>query len=107
MSLQMSVVRDSLQPEPGCSDTGIFLSEGTLNVMDTRIAVEPDAATIAGMEIRQVVETYPLTMRVFDEYGMDMCCGGAHTIKEAAWLHAVDAMLLVNRLLEVIRQEQE
>lgn len=74
--------------------------------MDTRIAVAPDASTIAGMEIRHVVEAYPRTMLVFDEYGMDMCCGGAHTIKEAAWLHAVDAMLLANRLIEVIQQEQ-
>lgn len=74
--------------------------------MDTRIAAVPDAVTIAGMQIRQVVDAYPLTMRVFDEYGMDMCCGGAHTVKEAAWLHNVDAMPLINRIIEVIQQEQ-
>ena len=75
--------------------------------MDTQISTTPQATTVAAMEIRQVVESYPATMRVFDEYGMDMCCGGAHTVKEAAWLHNVDAMPLVNRIIEVIRQEQE
>lgn len=68
---------------------------------------EPQASTLATMEIRQVVEDYPLTMRVFDEYGMDMCCGGAHTVKEAAWLHNIDAMPLINRLIEVIQLGQD
>ena len=75
--------------------------------MDIQAKAEPQASTLATMEIRQVVEDYPLTMRVFDEYGMDMCCGGAHTIKEAAWLHNIDAMPLINRLIEVIQLGQD
>lgn len=70
--------------------------------MDTQMTAVPQAADIAAMEIRQVVEAYPGTMRVFDDFGMDMCCGGAHTVKEAAWLHNLDFQALVDRLIEAI-----
>ncbi len=70
--------------------------------MDTQVTAGPQAAEIAAMEIRQVVEAYPGTMQVFDAFGMDMCCGGAHTVKEAAWLHNLDSQVLVDRLIEAI-----
>lgn len=70
--------------------------------MDTQMTAGPQAAEIAAMEIRQVVEAYPDTMRVFDDFGMDMCCGGAHTVKEAAWLHNLDVQPLIARLIDAI-----
>jgi iron-sulfur cluster repair protein YtfE (RIC family) len=74
--------------------------------MKTQAAREYQALSLGNMEIRHVVENFPVTMRVFDEYGMDMCCGGAHTVKEAAWLHNIDPVALIERLAEVIDQDQ-
>lgn len=74
--------------------------------MNTKAARDYQATALGDMEIRQVVESFPVTMRVFDEYGMDMCCGGAHAVKEAAWLHNIDPVALIDRLAEVIEQEQ-
>jgi iron-sulfur cluster repair protein YtfE (RIC family) len=74
--------------------------------MNTQAARDYQATALGDMEIRQLVENFPVTMRVFDEYGMDMCCGGAHTVKEAAWLHNINQVALIERLAEVIEQEQ-
>jgi iron-sulfur cluster repair protein YtfE (RIC family) len=41
--------------------------------------------------IRDLVEKYPNLMEVLAPYGFDLCCGGGHSIPEAARLHGLDA----------------
>jgi iron-sulfur cluster repair protein YtfE (RIC family) len=45
--------------------------------------------------IRDVVERFPETMAVLADAGLDLCCGGGHTIPEAARLHGLEAEALI------------
>lgn len=74
--------------------------------MDATTSSTRPELIIGSMQIRQVVETYPETMVVFHEYGMDMCCGGAHSVNEAARLHEIEPEAIARRLLDVINHER-
>lgn len=52
--------------------------------------------------IRVIVERYPEVLTVLGRYDMDLCCGGGHTIPEAARLHDVDVTLLREQVEAVI-----
>lgn len=73
--------------------------------MDTRATIDERAASIGKLEIREVVETYPETTTVFDQYGMDMCCGGAHTVAEAARLPGLDPDAVVAQVTNAIQSD--
>lgn len=38
----------------------------------------------SGMSVNEVIRRYPGTIAVFNELGLDACCGGAASIDEAA-----------------------
>jgi iron-sulfur cluster repair protein YtfE (RIC family) len=57
--------------------------------------------------IRSLVESFPLAMPVLDQHGFDLCCGGGHTVPEAARLHGLDAEALVQQVLADILQAGE
>jgi iron-sulfur cluster repair protein YtfE (RIC family) len=40
--------------------------------------------------IRDLLERYPALLPVLDAHGLDLCCGGGHTVAEAAALHGLD-----------------
>jgi iron-sulfur cluster repair protein YtfE (RIC family) len=40
-------------------------------------------------EIRELVERFPTLMPVLVDFGFDLCCGGEHTLAEAANLHGL------------------
>lgn len=63
-------------------------------------------ATLETMQISKVVEVYPETMAVFTRYGLDMCCGGSHTIADAARLHEIKSDELTGALLDTINRER-
>ena len=42
------------------------------------------------LPIRDLIERYPAFMTVLDAHGLDLCCGGGHTVAEAAALHGLD-----------------
>jgi iron-sulfur cluster repair protein YtfE (RIC family) len=48
--------------------------------------------------IRDLVEKYPNLMEVLSPYGFDLCCGGGHSIPEAARLHGLDAGEILARV---------
>lgn len=58
------------------------------------------------MLIRDLVERYPEVMPILHHYGMDLCCGGAHTIPDAASLHGLDAEQLTAEAVAAIEAIQ-
>lgn len=70
--------------------------------MNTRRAIDDRAASIAGLTIQRLVEIHPETMAVFAQHGLDMCCGGGHTVAEAARLHGLDADAVVTQVANAI-----
>lgn len=45
--------------------------------------------------VKEVGERYPETQKVFARYGLDLCCGGVHSIRTAADANGVDAERLL------------
>lgn len=63
--------------------------------MNENTTVEARIAELIETEpIRRVVELHPEVMPILAGHGLDLCCGGGHTIAEAARLHELDAELL-------------
>jgi hypothetical protein len=48
--------------------------------------------------VNEVVRRHPATVAVFNAFGLDACCGGAHPVREAAGRHGVDLGALVAAL---------
>ncbi len=53
--------------------------------------------------VRDVVVKHPKTRSLFERFGIDYCCGGAHDLKTAATKQGVDINLLLSELKEAIR----
>ncbi|HEU5424046.1 MAG TPA: DUF542 domain-containing protein [Nitrolancea sp.] len=60
-------------------------TEGKRQIIETRL-------------IRELVEDYPNLMPVLASYGFDLCCGGEHTLAEAAELHGLDPEQVVREV---------
>lgn len=58
----------------------------------------PDPA----LTVNDAVARYPRTVAVFNEFGIDACCGGAATIEEAARRDGADPDALVAAVHRVI-----
>lgn len=52
----------------------------------------------ASSTVREVFDNHPAAARVLAEAGFDACCGGVHTLEEAARMHQVDLDALLRRL---------
>jgi hypothetical protein len=48
--------------------------------------------------VNEVVRRHPATVAVFNAFGFDACCGGAHPVREAAGPHGADLGALVAAL---------
>lgn len=48
--------------------------------------------------VREVIQQYPDTLPVFNEFGIDSCCGSAVALDVAAERHGIDLGLLLTRL---------
>ncbi|HET7034822.1 MAG TPA: DUF542 domain-containing protein [Thermomicrobiaceae bacterium] len=57
----------------------------------TGLTIERKRQIIETRLIRELVEEYPGLMPVLARYGFDLCCGGEHTLAEAAELHGLNA----------------
>ena len=67
--------------------------------MNENITVGEQIAKMIDTEpIRRVVELHPEVMPILAGHGLDLCCGGGHTIAEAARLHELDAELLAEQI---------
>jgi regulator of cell morphogenesis and NO signaling len=62
----------------------------------------PDRANATAIDtettVNEVIRMYPETVAVFNELGIDACCGGDASIAEAAWRDGVDLGSLMARL---------
>lgn len=52
--------------------------------------------------VNEVVRHYPATVPVFNEFGIDSCCGGATSLAVAADRDGADLSALLARLTAVI-----
>lgn len=52
--------------------------------------------------INTTVTTYPETLRVFSEFKVDTCCGGAETLTSAARIAGVEMKTLLDALADAV-----
>lgn len=62
------------------------------------VATQITAATT----VNEIVRLYPATIPVFNEFGIDSCCGGAASLAVAAERDGADLRALLERLNAVI-----
>lgn len=60
--------------------------------MHTQSAIA-DTATV-----NEIIRLHPATVDVFNDFGIDACCGGAATLRDAATRDGADAETLLNAL---------
>lgn len=88
----------TLERQYGC------VSEGYRYIMDARIVIDGQVRWIGETKISQLVDAYPAAMQVLDHYGLDMCCGGGHSVSEASQLHGLDSGTVIKEVAEAICQ---
>lgn len=72
--------------------------------MSLRIAADVHSAeALSEQLVRELVERYPVVMPVLAQYGLDLCCGGGHTLAEAAQLHGLDRDALLQEVEAAIQ----
>lgn len=81
-----------------------YVSEGYRDIMDARIVIDDQVRWIGETKISQLVDAYPAAMQVLDRYGLDMCCGGGHSVSEASQLHGLDSGTVIQEVAEAICQ---
>lgn len=52
--------------------------------------------------VNEVIRMYPESVSVFNQLGIDACCGGDASLAEAAWREGVDLGSLLARLDAVV-----
>ena len=57
------------------------------------------------MVINDVIKKYPQTIKVFNEYKVDSCCGGGAPIESTAKRDGVDVEQLIRALNRAVDQE--
>ena len=64
-------------------------------------------ATITGdMVINEVIKKYPATIKIFNDYRVDSCCGGGAPIEVTAKRDGVDLEALVRALNAAVEETQ-
>ncbi len=59
------------------------------------------------MIINEVIQKYPASMKVFNRFKVDSCCGGAQSIKVTAELNGADLAGLMTALNEITKGEKQ
>ena len=55
------------------------------------------------MTVNEAIRLHPATVGVFNEFGIDACCGGAVPIREAAVRDGADPQVLLVALEQAVR----
>ena len=50
------------------------------------------------MTVNAVITRYPEAVRVFADFGIDACCGGEKTVRDAAARHGIDLEALTTAI---------
>lgn len=66
---------------------------------------QDEVITVASV-VNDVIQSQPATTNVFNEFGIDACCGGAVSIHDAALRDGADPAALLNALNAVIVGQQ-
>ena len=61
------------------------------------------AAALEEMTVNEVVQRYPETVVVFNEFGIEACCGGGVPVREAALRDGASAETVLDALIHAIR----
>ena len=64
--------------------------------MTTTLQLDP------ALTINEIVARHPDTIVVFNQFGLDTCCGGGVTVKEAAMRDGVDPVAVDDALRRVL-----
>jgi regulator of cell morphogenesis and NO signaling len=62
-------------------------------------AIPPDTT------VNDLIRIFPGTVEVFNDFGIDACCGGAVPVREAAARDGADVALLLAELTRVMKEE--
>lgn len=62
-----------------------------------------DTMITPDMTVNQVIQAYPQTIPVFNQYGIDSCCGGGVAIALAAERDGVAPAVLLEKLNNAVR----
>jgi regulator of cell morphogenesis and NO signaling len=60
----------------------------------------------AAITVNELLQLHPSSVAVFNDFGIDACCGGARTIREAASEDGVDAAALVAALEATLHDDE-
>jgi len=63
-----------------------------------------DVALPIEMTVNEAIRAYPAAIEVFNQFGIDACCGGASSIVEAAVRDGADVVALMRALQDAIRE---
>lgn len=61
------------------------------------MSLQDEVITFASV-VNDVIQSHPATTNVFNEFGIDACCGGAVSIRDAALRDGVDSAVLLDAL---------
>ncbi|HZL72669.1 MAG TPA: DUF542 domain-containing protein [Planctomycetota bacterium] len=51
--------------------------------------------------VAEIAQTYPESLKVFQQYRIDLCCGGRLSLAEVARKHGIDLKWLLKDLEEI------
>lgn len=66
---------------------------------------ETKTTSLSNTLIRDLVANAPQTMPVLASYGLDLCCGGGHSLSDACKAHELDYAQVVADLEAVMPHE--
>jgi hypothetical protein len=69
--------------------------------IDMSIA-KPVKSVAEGMTVNEVVRAYPASVAVFNDHGIDACCGGAELVRLAAVRDGADPDVVLAELKRII-----
>lgn len=70
---------------------------------DTVTSATAQDDSLANTLIRDLVAAYPETMTILAPLGIDLCCGGSHSLGEALSLHGLDQGALLPQIHGIIQ----
>lgn len=74
--------------------------EATIEMFEACSCAGLDGSSLLGTTVGRLVAEVPIRARVFDEFGIDFCCGGKQTLEQACKNKGLDPDKVVMRIRE-------